>query len=580
MKEDILNGNYNDPMVLDSYAISRIDGFGENVEKLSKALKESNVKYMKKRKDAQEELDEDEFEGQYPKKRNYRPVEGVQEPWTGDQSFIWPDYEAEAFEKELESFRARPESNTGYNNKALNKKMTDKHGDRAKKCINNTLFKESRTRKSLKEGQRSAPIMKQFKKGFDVLDKALATIPYIYKALTEFRFKVGSEDFNGDYIIEIGFDKNVVDIQNVWKRLSGDKDKLNWTSNCNREKAVAEIINGTLEYDAVYLMDSPVGVALYITNATPVKDYLQESSRSLQEAENTEKLLKQYEEDNHWNFIQSEDFEDLKKIVEALRKTGAVYFDKYGYEVTDKYYNNNDPKSLYIKVEGFGRRNAVTDYRISFVSNNAKDYNFLKDWCKVNHLGQDSTYRNRIAKQIQKLFKTPIENTCELLGFEIEDISFERCESYDSNYYVYIDLKPVKRLNALNSAPADKRLQRLLDLIVADTEAELLTEFEGKKYWKFTGYEGAEVIFTTCLTVDKSEVYPSDDEAGYSENPNFSKPILYLDIPNTGYCNWNSGTGYITDRHVKSIDAIEETASRFIKRLKEVSREVYSNSNY
>lgn len=580
MKEDILNGNYNDPMVLDSYAISRVDGFGENVEKLSRALKESNVKYMKKRKDAQEELDEDEFESQYPKKRNYRPVEGVQEPWTGDQAFIWPDYEAEAFEKELESFRARPESNTGYNNKALNKRMTDKHGDQAKKCINNTLFKESRTRKSLKEGQRSVSIMKQFKKGFDVLDKAFATIPSVQKALTEFKFKAGSEDFNGDYVIKIGFDKSKVDIRNVYYRLIGDRDNLNWTSKWNYEKAAAELINDSLEYDVVYLMDSPAGEVLYIINATPVKDYLQESSKSLQEAENTEKLSKQYEEDNHWEFIQSEDFEDLKEIVEALRKTSAVYFDKYGYEVTDKYYNNNDPKSLYIKVEGFGRRDTVTDYRISFMPNNTKDYNFLRDWCKVNHLGQYSTYRDRVAKQVQKLFKTSIENTCELLGFEIEDISFGRCGSYDSNYYVYIDLKPVKRLNALNNAPADKRLQRLLDLIVEDTKAELLTEVEGTKYWKFAGYEGAEVIFTTCLTVDESEGYPSDDEAGYAENPNFSKPILYLDIPNTGYCNWNSGTGYIKDRHVKSINDIEATASRFIKRLKEVGREVYSNSNY
>lgn len=130
-------------------------------------------------------------------------------------------------------------------------------------------FKKIYEENRLREGKRDTSIMSQFKKGFKALDEAFATIPYIYKALTEFRFKVGSEDFNGDYIIMIGFDKDVVDIQNVWRRLSGDKDKLNWTSSCNREKAVAELINDSLEYDDAYLMDSPTGEILYITNATP-----------------------------------------------------------------------------------------------------------------------------------------------------------------------------------------------------------------------------------------------------------------------------------------------------------------------
>lgn len=448
MKEDILNGNYNDPMELDSYSISRVESFGENVEKLGKSLKENNVKYMRKKKNTLNDLDEDELDSQYPKKRNYRVVKGIKEPWTGDQSFIWPDYEAEAFEKEIESFRTRPESNTGYSNKALNKKMTDKYGDQAKKCIKNTLFKESRTRKSLKESEEPSA------------------------------------------------------------------------------------------------------------------------------------LLKKYEKDCGWYFVQNEDVNDLVKIVEALEEVGNTYFNKYGYTVADKKAKSDESKSLYLNVNGYGRRDAVNYYRIIFAASDVDGYSFLKDWCRANHLGYNWTYKDRIAKQVQKLFKPYIENVCESLGFEIADIACGSCKTYDSNEYVYVDLRPVKRLNALNNSPVDKKLQRVLDTIVKDTKAELLTEVKDTKYWKIEGYEGAEVIFTTCLTTDKSDVYPSDDEAGYSENPNFNKPILYLDIPNTGYCNWNSGTGYITDRDVRDINAIERIAEKFISKLEKVGREVYENSNY
>lgn len=448
MKEDILNGNYNDPMELDSYSISRVESFGENVEKLGKSLKENNVKYMRKKKNTLNDLDEDELDSQYPKKRNYRVVKGIKEPWTGDQSFIWPDYEAEAFEKEIESFRTRPESNTGYSNKALNKKMTDKYGDQAKKCIKNTLFKESRTRKSLKESEEPSA------------------------------------------------------------------------------------------------------------------------------------LLKQYEKDCDWYFIQNEDVDDLLKIVEALKEVGNTYFNKYGYVVADKKANSEDPRSLYLTVNGYGRREAVSAYRIIFKSSDADEYEFFRDWCKVRHLGRTPSSRNTLEKQVQKYFKAAIENVCESVGYEITDVSFSRCGAYDDTPYVYVDLKPTKKINALNNLPVDKKLQKVEKTIVKDTGAKLLTEVEDTKYWKIKDYEGAEVIFTTCLTTDKADVYPSDDEAGYSENPNFNKPILYLDIPNTGYCNWNSGTGYIEDRDVRDIDAIEHIAEKFIGKLKKVGREVYENSNY
>ena len=135
----------------------------------------------------------------------------------------------------------------------------------------------------VKEGQRDVSIMKQFKKGFNVLDKELATIPSIYKALTEFRFKAGADDFNGDYIITIAFDKDVIDIQNVYWYLKGEKEKVKMTSKWDKEKAAAVIINGRLEYDDVYLMESLAGTELFIINATPTKEYLQES-KNLQES--------------------------------------------------------------------------------------------------------------------------------------------------------------------------------------------------------------------------------------------------------------------------------------------------------
>lgn len=126
-------------------------------------------------------------------------------------------------------------------------------------------FKKIYEENRLREGKRKTKIMYQFKKGFDALDEAFSTIPYIKNAITEFRLKNGSDDFDGDYVIEIGFDKEIVDVLNVYYRLIGAKDKLTWTSNMNYEKAAFELIDKSIEYDEVYLLDSH----LYITNATP-----------------------------------------------------------------------------------------------------------------------------------------------------------------------------------------------------------------------------------------------------------------------------------------------------------------------
>lgn len=139
MKEDILAGNYKDPFELDESAYDRINGYGDIVNELSEKLNEDLNKLHRKRKEAQYETDEETGE----KVRKVRPVNIGSEPWEGDQELTWPDYEAESFENALESFRKRPVSNTGYENKALNKKMQDRWGkDFADKCIKDKLFKE------------------------------------------------------------------------------------------------------------------------------------------------------------------------------------------------------------------------------------------------------------------------------------------------------------------------------------------------------------------------------------------------------------------------------------------------------
>lgn len=127
------------------------------------------------------------------------------------------------------------------------------------------VFKKIYEENKLTEGKRKTKIMYQFKKGFDALNDAFSTIPYVKNAITEFRLKNGSDDFDSDYVIVISFDKEIVDVSNVYWRLIGAKDKLTWTPNMNYEKAAFELIDKSIEYDEVYLLNS----LLYITNATP-----------------------------------------------------------------------------------------------------------------------------------------------------------------------------------------------------------------------------------------------------------------------------------------------------------------------
>lgn len=465
MKEDILNGNYNDPFELDSYAESRIDGFGENVEKLSKSLKENTAKYMRKRKNNQEDPDEDELKDQYPKNRHYRPVEGIKDPWNEDQSFIWPDYEAEAFEREIESFRARPESNTGYNNRALNKKMTDMYGEQAKKCIKNTLFKESRARRPLKESENNP------------------------------------------------------------------------------------------ELDA--------------------------------------KMLKKYEEQNYWYFVDDEDFPAINNLAEAFGEAVVKTFPYFKINQFNPKTKNPANNNIYIEVHGYGYKGAVSEYRLIARYDEPDNTNW-KDkstyiprpelyWRRQQHLKTGYTHENheRFIKFLKKSINQYLGTAAVENGFEVTNVNYDRCRRYDDTSYLYIEVKPTAKLNAIANSPVEKKLQKVVDRIVKNFNASKLAEVDGKTYWiSHSGYEGSEVIFSTHLAEDSDKYYDTDGDDEYVKNDNYKKPILYLDAPNLGYCNWNSGAGYIKGDHVKTLDDIIDVAEKFVRYLKDVGRDVYDNSNY
>jgi len=141
MKEDILENRYNDPFVLDEAACDSIKGYEDMVTELSQKLDEDLNKLHRKRKEHQYDVND---VGEIVKVTPRRAVNVGTQPWDEDQSFVWPDYEAEAFEKELEKFRQRPESNTGYTNKALNDLMKKRWGkEAAEKCIKKPIKKES-----------------------------------------------------------------------------------------------------------------------------------------------------------------------------------------------------------------------------------------------------------------------------------------------------------------------------------------------------------------------------------------------------------------------------------------------------
>lgn len=207
MKENIFTGHYNDPFDRDPLTEENIDNYAKEVEEISTndKLKESYNKYFRKRREGVENLEDDEnFKYQHNPKRHMRKVNIGTEPWNYDQSFIWPDYEAESFENDLEQFRKRPESNTGYLNKKLNQIMQTRWGkEQANKCIDNTLFKgrikkesiQKRFLKSLKENHLKELVGSEGTWGIEV-DIAANT----KNAIMDFEggFRPGEEAFQKD----------------------------------------------------------------------------------------------------------------------------------------------------------------------------------------------------------------------------------------------------------------------------------------------------------------------------------------------------------------------------------------------
>lgn len=206
MHEDILNGNYSDPMEMDDFAVNRVNDYETQVNKLAgKLISESELKYYRKKKKLNTTEDETQ-NSKYPAKRHYRRLDHIAEPWDvktneygdeDDQAFCWPDYEAESFEKALEQFRQRPESNTGYTNKALNKKEIEIFGDQAKKCIDNKLFESKKqfTGNKLTESEGSLDMAKAYSEAevfcevADMFGDDKAAVAKLRSAYKRFKFE-------------------------------------------------------------------------------------------------------------------------------------------------------------------------------------------------------------------------------------------------------------------------------------------------------------------------------------------------------------------------------------------------------
>ena len=124
----------------------------------------------------------------------------------------------------------------------------------------------------LGESRRDRSILRSFKKGYDALVDALETqLPTSWGFVTNCRFRRGSEDFNGDCIIEMSFE--TLNASNICYYIDGDVKRVKMTTYFNHEKAIANLINETVDFDDVYVMEGPSGeTSLYITNATPANE--------------------------------------------------------------------------------------------------------------------------------------------------------------------------------------------------------------------------------------------------------------------------------------------------------------------
>ena len=301
-------------------------------------------------------------------------------------------------------------------------------------------------------------------------------------------------------------------------------------------------------------------------------------------------LLKKYEEINGWNFIDDEDFPGLNNIAEAFAKACTDLFGNvYHIEQFNPKTGDGSKNVAFVRVNGYGHRGEVDDYRMYlafdqttsyFGEDNNRAIDPISAYIKKNHKKNDYWgERKNFGKYLERKLKS-LSSICEQNGFKITKIGCDNFREYDSTTYIYIDLNPEEKIERINNTPVAQKLQKIVDLVTSGMEK--LAQRDDTIYWLgHAGYEGSEIIISTCLTTDNTKEYPSDwDDSGVAQNPNYGQPILYLDIPNHGYANWNSGNGYITGDNVPKMEDVRRIANKFNKYLNKLGDDVYSNSNY
>lgn len=98
------------------------------------------------------------------------------------------------------------------------------------------------------------------------------------------------------------------------------------------------------EYDDVYLMDSLVGTEMYITNATPTKEYLQESNKSSRErvAENAGRRIASAKvKHSVWGFN-----------IDWCRIASKAIADAIGADAYDLFLDDDDYNTIILKYVG------------------------------------------------------------------------------------------------------------------------------------------------------------------------------------------------------------------------------------
>lgn len=134
--------DFEEPHYRDNITESLDEDYENMARDLGQDLKESKVSYEKTEPEHFVDL-----EKTGNKKVKTRPIVGS-DIWCDDQALERPDMWAEAYEDTLKNLHVRPESNTGYTNKALNKVMKSRWGQSViDKAINQRPISESRRKK-------------------------------------------------------------------------------------------------------------------------------------------------------------------------------------------------------------------------------------------------------------------------------------------------------------------------------------------------------------------------------------------------------------------------------------------------